>query len=54
MKIAELAQVGTSIWLDDISISLKEVTAQLEVEGVKKFAQSWDELHSNVASVMAQ
>ncbi len=40
--------------LSDLSISLKEVTAQLEVDGVKKFAQSWDELLSNVASVMAQ
>ncbi len=40
--------------LSDLSISLKEVTAELEVEGVKKFAQSWDELLSNVSSVMAQ
>lgn len=40
--------------LSDLSISLNDVTTELEIDGVKKFAQSWDELLANVSLVMAQ
>jgi transaldolase len=31
-----------------IGISLDEVTTELEIDGVKKFAQAWEELLENV------
>jgi transaldolase len=34
--------------LSALGISLDEVTAELEIDGVKKFAQAWDELLENV------
>jgi len=34
--------------LTTLGISLDQVTAALEIEGVKKFAQAWDELLTNV------
>jgi transaldolase len=34
--------------LSALGISLDEVTTELEIDGVKKFAQAWDELLENV------
>jgi transaldolase len=34
--------------LSSLGISLDEITTDLEVDGVKKFAQAWDELLENV------
>jgi transaldolase len=34
--------------LASIGISLDEVTTELEIDGVKKFAQAWEELLENV------
>ena len=34
--------------LSALNISLDSVTTDLEVDGVKKFAQAWDELLANV------
>jgi transaldolase len=34
--------------LSAIGISLDEVTTELEIDGVKKFAQAWEELLANV------
>ena len=34
--------------LSALGISLDEVTNELEIDGVKKFAQAWDELLENV------
>jgi transaldolase len=34
--------------LAGVGISLDEVTTELEIDGVKKFAQAWDELLENV------
>jgi transaldolase len=37
--------------LSAIGISLDEVTTELEIDGVKKFAQAWEELLENVKAV---
>ena len=34
--------------LSSLNISLDAVTTELEVDGVKKFAQAWDDLLANV------
>ena len=34
--------------LSALGISLDEVTTELEIDGVKKFAQAWEELLENV------
>jgi transaldolase len=34
--------------LSALGISLDQVTTELEIDGVKKFAQAWDELLENV------
>jgi transaldolase len=34
--------------LSVLGISLDDVTTELEIDGVKKFAQAWDELLENV------
>ena len=34
--------------LSGLGISLDDVTTELEIDGVKKFAQAWDELLENV------
>jgi transaldolase len=34
--------------LSALGISLDEITTELEIDGVKKFAQAWDELLENV------
>jgi transaldolase len=34
--------------LSSLGIFLDEITTDLEVDGVKKFAQAWDELLENV------
>jgi transaldolase len=38
--------------LSGLGISLDEVTTELEIDGVKKFAQAWDELLENVKAAM--
>jgi transaldolase len=38
--------------LSGLGISLDEVTTELEIDGVKKFAQAWDELLDNVKAAM--
>jgi transaldolase len=38
--------------LSGLGISLDEVTTELEIDGVKKFAQAWDELLENVKVAM--
>ena len=38
--------------LSGLVISLDEVTTELEIDGVKKFAQAWDELLENVKAAM--
>ena len=38
--------------LTTLGISLDQVTAELEIEGVKKFAQAWDELLTNVKAAL--
>jgi transaldolase len=43
---AEAVEVLKS--LSAVGISLDEVTTELEIDGVKKFAQAWDELLENV------
>jgi transaldolase len=35
--------------LSELNISINEVTSALEIDGVKKFAQAWDELLASVA-----
>jgi len=35
--------------LSELNISLNEITTALEIDGVKKFAQAWDELLTSVA-----
>jgi transaldolase len=34
--------------LSSLGISLDEITTELEIDGVKKFSQAWDELLENV------
>ncbi len=38
--------------LSSLGISLDQVTTDLEIEGVKKFAQAWDELLTNVKAAL--
>jgi transaldolase len=40
--------------LSSLGISLDEITTDLEVDGVKKFAQAWDELLENVKAAQQQ
>jgi transaldolase len=40
--------------LSAIGISLDEVTTELEIDGVKKFAQAWEELLANVKAAQQQ
>lgn len=40
--------------LSDLNISLNAVTTALEIDGVKKFAEAWDELLSSVAKAQRQ
>lgn len=40
--------IATLKALSDLDISLDTVTTELEIDGVKKFAQAWDELLENV------
>jgi transaldolase len=38
--------------LTALNISLDDVTAELEIDGVKKFAQAWSELQNNVETAL--
>jgi transaldolase len=38
--------------LSALNISLDDVTAELEIDGVKKFAQAWSELQNNVETAL--
>jgi transaldolase len=38
--------------LSELNISLDEVTKELEIDGVKKFAQAWEELLKNVETAL--
>ncbi len=38
--------------LSDVNVSLDNVTTELEVDGVKKFAQAWKELQKNVEAAL--
>jgi transaldolase len=38
--------------LGDLGISLDTVTTELEIDGVKKFAQAWEELLTNVKAAI--
>jgi transaldolase len=40
--------------LSALGISLDQITADLEIDGVKKFAQAWDELLDNVKAAQQQ
>lgn len=40
--------------LSDLNISLNAVTTALEIDGVKKFAEAWDELLASVAKAQRQ
>ena len=40
--------------LSTLGISLDQITTDLEIEGVKKFAQAWDELLENVKAAQQQ
>ena len=40
--------------LSALSISLDQITTDLEIDGVKKFAQAWDELLENVKAAQQQ
>ena len=40
--------------LSDLGISLDQITTELEIDGVKKFAQAWDELLENVKAAQQQ
>jgi transaldolase len=35
-----------------LNISLDDITAELEIDGVKKFAQAWSELQNNVETAL--
>jgi transaldolase len=37
-----------------LGISLDQITTELEIDGVKKFAQAWDELLENVKAAQQQ
>jgi transaldolase len=38
--------------LSEVNVSLDDVTAELEIDGVKKFAQSWEDLQKNVKEAL--
>jgi transaldolase len=40
--------------LSSLGISLDQITTELEIDGVKKFAQAWDELLENVKAAQQQ
>jgi transaldolase len=40
--------------LSALGISLDQITTDLEIDGVKKFAQAWDELLNNVKAAQQQ
>jgi transaldolase len=40
--------------LEKVGVSISEVTGSLEIDGVKKFADSWNELLDNVAKVLGE
>jgi transaldolase len=40
--------------LSALGISLDQITTDLEIDGVKKFAQAWDELLENVKAAQQQ
>jgi len=40
--------------LSALGISLDQVTTELEIDGVKKFAQAWDELLENVKAAQQE
>jgi transaldolase len=40
--------------LSALGISLDQITTDLEIDGVKKFAQAWDELLDNVKAAQQQ
>jgi transaldolase len=40
--------------LSDLNISLDAITSELEIDGVKKFAQAWDELLNTVKVAQQQ
>ena len=40
--------------LSTLGISLDQITTDLEIDGVKKFAQAWDELLENVKAAQQQ
>jgi transaldolase len=40
--------------LSALGISLDHITTDLEIDGVKKFAQAWDELLDNVRAAQQQ
>jgi len=40
--------------LSALGISLDQITTDLEIDGVKKFAQAWDELLQNVKAAQQQ
>jgi transaldolase len=40
--------------LSALGISLDQITTDLEIDGVKKFAQAWEELLENVKAAQQQ
>jgi transaldolase len=40
--------------LSALGISLDQITTDLEIDGVKKFAQAWDELLENVKAAQQE
>jgi transaldolase len=40
--------------LSDINVSLDDVTTELEIDGVKKFAQAWNDLQKNVEAALRE
>jgi len=40
--------------LSALGVSLDQITTDLEIDGVKKFAQAWDELLENVKAAQQQ
>ena len=40
--------------LSDVNVSLDDVTTELEIDGVKKFAQAWNDLQKNVEAALQE
>ena len=40
--------------LSDVNVSLNDVTTELEIDGVKKFAQAWNDLQKNVEAALQE